>query len=94
MLLCYSAKIVGVIKITKSVVLLDLVLLVNSQPKSGMSPKSGTLRVWSVSREVNNPPMTTVWPFFTRTSVEAARVVVSLEKSKPELTKSEYEGCT
>ena len=48
MLLCYSAKIVGVIKMTKSVVLLDLVLLVNSQPKSGMSPKSGTLRVWSV----------------------------------------------
>ena len=80
---------VGVMKMTKSVVFLDLVLLVNSQPNIGMSPKSGTLRVWSVSREVNNPPMTTVCPFFTRTSVEAARVVVSLEKSNPELTMSE-----
>src|SRR4030065_2070399 len=64
-----SFMILGVIKISNSDLVSLLTSFLNSQPTTGTSPSSGIFCVESERTWVKTPPITTVPPFSTNTSV-------------------------
>ena len=65
----------GVMNTTSSVRVCLSVSLRKSQPRSGMSPRSGTLVCVLETEFCVRPPRTTVWPLCTETSAPILRVV-------------------
>ena len=66
---------VGVINISSSSRVLDLMEFANKYPRIGISDKNGMLSAPSSSLSVYKPPSTVVSPSFTRTSVKASLVL-------------------
>jgi len=65
-------------KTTRLVFFLRLLVDLNSQPTTGMSPRIGTLVTLSVSSSLIKPPITAVSPLSTTTLVLIWRVVVEM----------------
>ena len=64
-------------KISNSVLLLMLMVVLNRLPSTGMSAKNGTLLADLVLVVSRIPPSTTVWPSFTSTWVMISRVTMA-----------------
>src|SRR5207245_10951400 len=67
----------GVMNTTSSRPVVCEAVVLNSHPRTGMSPNSGSFRTSSASRFVVTPPMTRRSPSLMRTSVCALRLLMT-----------------